>query len=66
MSTETASDIISDEEATEMISKLARWANHRIDDLYPNIDRNAVALIEVYRATRDAKLNLNLKTDGSQ
>ena len=48
MAIEAASDIISDEEATAMIGKLVKWADRKLDTMYPAIDRNAFALMKLF------------------
>ena len=63
MAIETTAEIISDEEATEMIGKLVKWADKRLYDMHPSIGRNAYALMKLYDATQDARLNLNLRKD---
>ena len=66
MAIETTSEIISDEEATEMIGKLVKWADKRLDTMYPSVDRNAFALMKLFDGTQNARLNLNLQKGRSQ
>ena len=55
-----ATAVISGEEALEMINKLAKWSDRQLDGLHPGVDANTFALMQLYRATKDAKLNLSV------
>ena len=60
MTIEATPAIISDDEALEMIDKLAKWTDRQLDVLYPGVDGNTFALMQLYRATKDARLNLKV------
>ena len=47
MAIETTSGIISDEEATEMMCKLARWAGSKVSDA-PPVDAGIIDLMRLH------------------
>ena len=61
MATESTPETITDDEAEEMIVKLARWADKKLDMMYPSVDPTGFALMKLFDGTQNARLNLNLR-----